>query len=460
MYAWVTMGRTLSAGLSVAVCVSGAVNKCAPLASFSPLGRVSLLRKLIYQQLFALVPYLTAQLSMSDTDGDQPASAPNRSWGDVAHYAAAVLGLLAQPSAPATVEAAQDPPAPQEEEERICIACGKPMVCCRESSGECESDSDTLEAGEYVNVENLSEQLEETTLGDGEGVVAGAQLDTAIPAVSAEDENSPRGVPPNAGSLTDTEPPTGSSSLAEPCANREPSSKAQPPSNSTPSNSAESPARPKPPADKSSPERTNFPVLIPPSFVLSPNPVSPLHDLAEQIQQFLHTSGAVEPSVAGFSGPSDSKKPGSTEDASTASPQKEETDRPDSNPDPHADADAAADTETLSDTHANDCDCDCNAHPDSPPHYAPHTQVLDVANLRVPPTRTRRRTVTAPARVGSIEAQFRSVITRYPGGGWRRERVIRTRRTGGDVDADEERLRRYIAEQENPWHDYKWEREE
>ncbi|EJT50252.1 hypothetical protein A1Q1_00479 [Trichosporon asahii var. asahii CBS 2479] len=398
---------------------------------------------------------------MSDTDGDQPASAPNRSWGDVAHYAAAVLGLLAQPSAPATVEAAQDPPAPQEEEERICIACGKPMVCCRESSGECESDPDTLEAGEYVNVEHLTEQMEETALGDGEEAVAAVQLVAAVPAVSKEETGKAKVKNHSeAASPASTDPPMGATSPAGLSDNPEPSSNAQPPSNSTPSNSAESPARSKPPADKSSPERTNFPVLIPPSFVLSPNPVSPLHDLAEQTQQFLHTSGAVEPSVAGFSGPSDSKKPGSTEDASTASPQKEETDRPDSNPDPHADADAAADTETLSDTHANDCDCDCNAHPDSPPHYAPHTQVLDVANLRVPPTRTRRRTVTAPARVGSIEAQFRSVITRYPGGGWRRERVIRTRRTGGDVDADEERLRRYIAEQENPWHDYKWEREE
>lgn len=94
---------------------------------------------------------------------------------------------------------------------------------------------------------------------------------------------------------------------------------------------------------------------------------------------------------------------------------------------------------------------------DQPPAYPSSTRELDVHTLRIPPQRTRVRTVTAPAVVGGYEAEFRSVTTVFPDGASRRERSVRV--TPGE-GADPERLRRYVADEFNPWHDHKWDGEE
>lgn len=119
-------------------------------------------------------------------------------------------------------------------------------------------------------------------------------------------------------------------------------------------------------------------------------------------------------------------------------------------------ASAPPSPECSSPRSALDASSSSEAEPPSYQHVSYRTRVQDVADLQVPPKRTRVRTVTVPSQVEGYEAVFRSMTTAYPDGAWRRERTVRANAGPG---ADPEKLKRYIADLRfNPWcEDKTWE---
>ncbi|EKD00997.1 hypothetical protein A1Q2_04684 [Trichosporon asahii var. asahii CBS 8904] len=367
---------------------------------------------------------------MRDEDDKQPTTPTSTGpWIDVARYAGTLLNLLHNASSiPDANPTADASAAPDEDGQKACIGCGKILNHCEE----CESDADTLVVGEYVTAEDLTEQLEGASLnkGDGEEIKShGEEIKIGDEEVKADGEEV---VAERAAGLTSPVIPAVS---ADPATVAESPSPASSTGVRTPTID-KSPATESPATDKSTDGHEHtpvFPVRIPPTFVIGADSSSPLRNLPEQIRQFLENSSGSSP------GPT----PGSPAASDSGNPNSSAPAMPGSN------------------THPNTPSDEPDSPSDAPPAYPLHTQIFDVDRIRLPPTRTRRRTVRAPARIGEIDVEFQSVITRYPHGGWRRERVIRTRSGEEEPQAlDVERLREYVAQEKNPWHDYKRGREE